>query len=477
MCSFFFYDLETSGFNPRYDRIMQFAGQRTTMDLQPTGEPVNLLIKLSDDILPSPGAILTTHITPQMTLADGISETEFCEYFLENIATPDTIMVGYNNVRFDDEFMRHTLWRNFRDPYEWSWSEGRSRWDLLDVTRFVRALRPDGVTWPTKRSQDKVTGQWVDVPTVNLVDMAKSNGFENTNAHDALADVNALINLAKLLREHQPKMWQYMLDHRDKRSVASVIQPNSPAPFVYTSGRYASANEKTTVAIVIADGRTPSSVLVWDLRHSVAEYSQWSDQQITACLTASWEERRRDDYVPLPIKELGLNKCPAVAPLGTLDNSSQSRIHLTVQQVRDNLAELHNQGEFIDRLVRCWRAKPIPKGASDVESQLYDSFAPESDRTLMRLVAAADDKQLADLHPQFADGRLTKLLLRYKARQFPRSLTESEQSQWEKYRTAKLTRELPGYMQELAKLASKGVDDFILQELQLWAESITPIDY
>ena len=43
--SFFFYDLETSGLLPREDRVMQFAGQRATLELEPIGEPVNILIK------------------------------------------------------------------------------------------------------------------------------------------------------------------------------------------------------------------------------------------------------------------------------------------------------------------------------------------------------------------------------------------------------------------------------------------------
>lgn len=114
MRTFFFYDLETSGFSARYDRIMQFAGQRTNDELELIGQPVNLLVKLTDDILPSPGAVLTTHVTPQMTVADGISEADFCRYFLEQVATPDTTILGYNSTRFDDEFIRHTLLRHLQ---------------------------------------------------------------------------------------------------------------------------------------------------------------------------------------------------------------------------------------------------------------------------------------------------------------------------------------------------------------------------
>src|SRR4029079_148122 len=118
---FYFYDLETTGFNAREGRIMQFGGQRTDANLQPLGEPDNVFIKLTPDILPDPYAVLVTGITPQKTLTDGITEAEFTKYFHEKIVQPDTVFIGYNNIRFDDDFIRHILYRNFYDPYEWQW--------------------------------------------------------------------------------------------------------------------------------------------------------------------------------------------------------------------------------------------------------------------------------------------------------------------------------------------------------------------
>ena len=474
MRTFFFYDLETSGFSARYDRIMQFAGQRTDDELELIGQPVNLLVKLTDDILPSPGAVLTTHITPQMTVADGISEADFCRYFLEQVATPDTTILGYNSTRFDDEFIRHTLWRNFHDPYQWAWAEGRDRWDLLDVTRLVRALRPEGINWPTKRvaEMDQL------ITTVNLVDMAKCNGFENDNAHDALADVKALINLARLLRKSQPTMWRYLLDHHDKHSVLDIITPGQPKPFVYASGRYSSSYQKTTVATVIAEGRTPNSYLVWDLRYDPVDFTSLSEAEILGNLTADRATRRQDDFVPIPIKELSINKCPAVAPLGVLDSASEVRISLSQAEAMKHYHQLNSQAGLIKRLTRAWCKRPAFPPASDVEGKLYDSFTPKSDQAKIRLVAAADSTGLADLHPNFTDERLDELLFRYKARQYPASLSESEEERWRKFRRAKLERELPAYLSELSKLAnSPAADQFILEELQLWVESIAPVDY
>ena len=237
--TFFFYDLETSGLSSADDRIMQFAGQRTNLNLEPVGDPFNLVIKLENDTLPSPGAILTTKITPQFTQQEGIKERELAKILAEEIFTPETIILGFNSVRFDDKFIQHLFWRNFYDPYEWQWKDGRSRWDMLDVVRMTRALRPEEINWPTTPEGK---------PTNRLELITKLNGISHESAHDALSDVTALIDVTRLIKEKQPNLFNFLFKLRDKREVKALINPLKPAPFVYTSGRYGSEFNSTTVA-------------------------------------------------------------------------------------------------------------------------------------------------------------------------------------------------------------------------------------
>ena len=468
--TFFFYDLETSGLSARDDRIMQFAGQRTSMDLQSIGDPVNVLVRLSDDILPSPEALFVTGITPQQTLADGLSEAEFARMFTDEIAIPNTIMVGYNSVRFDDEFMRHTLWRNFYDPYEWSWAEGRSRWDLLDVVRLFRALRPSGIEWP-------VDSEGRSVNRLEL--LSKVNNLEHTHAHDALSDVEALIGVAKLLKSNQPKMFDYLLAMRDKKTVAELVNLENPEPFIYASGRYDGKYEKTTVAFPIAPGKKPGSVLVYNLRFSPNDYVDLSAEDIIKRLNASYEERRADDFVPIPIKELMYNRCPAVAKISALDQSSQQRLDLDVETITKHRDQLLGHRDLVDKIAAAWQNRPdFPKNA-DVEGQLYDSFTPDVDKPKINAIRNATAETLADFHPNFVDDRLSELLFRYKARQFPSSLSADERMAWEQFKAEKFQRELPDYMARLAKIAADTTDSnkqFVLEELQLWVESIMPVD-
>lgn len=466
--TFFFYDLETSGLNARSQRIMQFAGRRTGMDLNPIGEPIDVLVKLSEDILPEPYAILVTGTTPQKTLQEGISEPEFAKMFIEDVATPDTIMIGFNTIRFDDEFMRHTLWRNFYDPYEWSWSEGRSRWDMLDVVRMTRALRPDGINWPVNEEGE---------PVNKLELLSKANKLEHEHAHDALSDVEATIGVARLIKQKQPKLFEWLLKNRDKKEIAKLVNLDDPKPFVYSSGRYGREFNFTTVAIPVALGSRPGSVVVYDLRYDPSDFSNLTSEDLKQRIFADYETRKTEGFQKIPVKELVFNKCPAIAPVGVMNQTSWENIGLEQSTVEKNLKA--TKQDFTDKIAAAYADRPAFEKSSNVEDQLYDGFVDDKDRKRIDTVRKSSEQELADFHPQFADERLPELLLRYKARWFPKSLSADEQLTWENYRHTKLQANAPKYQEMIANLLSthqEKNDQFLLEELKLWLESTAPLD-
>ena len=440
--SFFFYDLETSGLKPRADRIMQFAGQRTDLNLNPIGESVDILVKMTDDALPSPQAINVTGITPQKTLAEGIKEAEFCKKVTEEIFTPGTIVLGYNTVRFDDEFMRAIFWRNFYDPYEWQWKDGRSRWDMLDVVRLTRALRPEGINWPVS-AEGK--------PTNRLELLTKENGLEHTHAHDALSDVYATIAVAKLIKDKQPSLFNFLMKNRGKREIAAMANLENPVPVVYASGRYANEFNKTTVVVPLAPSKN-GNILVYDLRYNL-------------------EEILKDDepkFYPV-VKELCYNKCPAVAPLSVLSkDDGWGKIRLDEDTVRRNLETLKKHPEFAEKMRTLNEERSEFPAAPEPEQALYDGFLNDKDRLKVEAVRNAEPSKLADFHPEFDDERLPELLLHFKGRNFPESLSEEEMEEWEGYRMRRLQAQAPMYLNELENVE----DDFIKEELRLYIESV-----
>lgn len=472
--SLYFYDLETTGINPRNGRIMQFGGQRTDMSLKPIGEPDNILIKLSDDILPEPDAILITGITPQATQAEGLTEAEFLKYFCSHICVPETTFVGFNNIRFDDEFIRHTLYRNFYDAYEWSWQDKRGRWDLLDVVRMTRALRPDGIKWPFGP----------DGKAANRLELLTSiNGLDHANAHDALSDVNATIVLARLLRNKQTKLFNYLLEMRDKKKVQELV--NSGQSFVYTSGKYPTIYEKTTVVVNLGEHPGKQGNLVYDLRRDPKFLEDLSAEEIAKM----WQVREDDETKRFPIKTLQFNRCPAVAPLGVLNDENKTRLKIDIDKITKHRSELVKIKGLREKLIKALEIMDKHKQATfltdikDVDNQLYDGFFGDGDKNAIAVVRAADKSEIGSLHLTFKDDRLNTLLPLYKARNYPQSLSPEEREIWEKFRYDKLmgggaNSALSKYFMRISEISKRtdltSSQQYLLGELQLYGESIMP---
>ena len=474
----YFYDLETSGFSPREQRIMQFAGQRTDMELKPIGEPDNYLIKLADDTLPDPDAVLLTGITPQMTITDGITEVEFLKTFYEHIAVPGTVFLGFNSIRFDDEFMRFLHYRNFYDAYEWHWSESRGRWDMLDVVRMTRALRPDGIEWPFDSS---------GVPANRLELLASVNGLSHDHAHDALSDVHATISLAQLIRKKQPKLFDFMLTMRDKKKIAALAQGGQP--FVYTSGKYPSDFHKTTVVTTLCDHPRKGGVLVYDLRHDPTPFLELKPSEL-AEMWRHYCKERPCTHPRLPVKTMQFNRCPAVAPLSVLDAQSQKRIGLSIAEANKHAKLLTGQKKFIENVLAALELMDKDQQArfiadeQEVDARLYDDFVGDKDKAAMSAVRAVTKDEISTLNIDFQDDRLAGLLPLYKARNFGKYLSDEEREVWEKFRARKLlggkeNSRAARYFKRLGELSEQtGLSkekQYLLEELQLYGQSILPV--
>lgn len=470
--SLYFYDLETSGINPREDRIMQFAGQRTDMSLKPVGDPHNILIKMNDDILPDPSAILITGITPQQVNSEGVSEIEFLQIFHSEIATPGTIFTGFNTIRFDDEFMRFLHFRNFYDPYEWQYTDGKSRWDLLDVVRMTRALRPDGIDWPVD-DQGK--------PTNRLELLTKANGLAHDNAHDALSDVMATIAISGLIKQKQPKLFDYLLNLRSKNAVSNLVE--SDEPFVYCSGKYSNDYEKTTVAVSLAKHPQRQASLVYDLRYDPSQFDSMSPDELVELWR--WNPDRE---LNLPVKTLQYNRCPAIAPLSVLDVSSQARLGMDMENIKLNLERLKKSKlgqkileatELIDKQKDAdYRTKNLP-----AEARLYDGFICDVDRKSSKDLACLKAEDLAGYTPPFKDHRLRDIYPLYKARNYKKYLSDEERAIWEKHIQDKLLSggdksRLANFITTIQGLLARqdvsARDSYLLEELQLYGQSIMP---
>jgi len=441
--SFLWHDFETFGADPRRDRPAQFAALRTDEDLQPVEDPVILYCRPGDDVLPQPAACLITGITPQEALAKGLPEHEFAERINQAMSRAGTCSVGYNNFRFDDEVSRFLFWRNFFDPYAREYSNGNSRFDLIDLMRMTRALRPDGLAWPEREDGS---------PSFRLEDLAAANDMDTTRAHDALADVESTLGMARLVRAHQPKLWGWALGLRQKHAVARLLEPRRP--LVHSSARFPADHCATSIILPLAPHPTYSGQwIVWDLRHDADEFQDLSVDELADRL---WVAARDlpDGIHRLPIKLIRTNRCPMLSPLSVLDESAMNRIALDRGDAESRAEGLLAQAPFIERLTALFSPDRSSHQAAtqDPELALYDGFVPRSDSAVYPRIRQADGDELKRLSRPFQDERLNRLLFRYRARRFPDSLDDNERARWADYRRRRLLDD--------PDLASIRADDF-----------------
>ena len=429
--SFLFYDLETFGADPRTSRIAQFAAIRTDRDLVQVDEPVDLLVRPADDLLPSPGATLVTGITPQHATANGVTEADAFARIFEEMSRPGTCTLGYNSLRFDDEFVRHGLFRNFFDPYEREWRGGNCRWDLLDVMRLAHALRPDGLEWP-QREDGKGT-------SFKLEHLAIANGVREGDAHEALSDVRALIGLARRFRGAQPRLWDYALKLRDKRHVGSLLDPVAMRPMLHVSQRYPATRACSAAIVPLArHPRIDSRVIVFDLD---AEPEVLLDLD-AATIAARLYVRAADlpeGQARIPLKEVHLNRCPALVAWEHLRPADLERLGIDAALVQARIERLRAAGPALAEKVRRVYADDRERAPADPDASLYDGFLGDADRRRCAAVRATPPPALAGRAFGFDEPRLEELLFRYRARNWPALLTPPERVRWDDYRRRRLT--------------------------------------
>ena len=433
--TFYWHDYETFGADPSRDRPVQFAGLRTDLDLNPIGEPLVLFARPADDALPHPQACLVTGISPQLALEKGIPEREFIDQIHRELAQAGTCGVGYNSLRFDDEVTRYTLYRNFHDPYAREWQNGNSRWDIIDLVRTANALRPDGIQWPLRED---------GLPSFRLEELTAANGISHASAHDALSDVHATIALARLVRDRQPRLYDYVHAHRDKRSVQAQLDIDAMKPVLHVSGMFGA--QRHNIALIVPLALHPSNrneVICYDLDVDPTPLLELTSQQLGDLLFRRSVDLP-DDVERPGLKSVHINRCPVLVTAKMADTATAERLGISGDRCRKHLAALReyrarDQKSFVSKLQAIYSGRSF-EPVTDPDRMLYSGgFFGEHDKQVMTDVRNSSPSELADASYVFEDARLPEMLFRYRARNYPESLSPEEHAQWEEYRFARLT--------------------------------------
>jgi exodeoxyribonuclease-1 len=452
---------------------------RTDEALNIIGDPLEIFCRPANDFLPHPMACLVTGITPQQALAQGVPESEFIARIHAELARPGTCGVGYNSLRFDDEFTRYTLYRNFFDPYAREWQNGNSRWDIIDVLRTTHALRPQGIEWPQRDD---------GFPSFRLEDLTAANGLGHESAHDALSDVHATIAVAKLVRQKQPRLYTYLLENRDKRSVLAQLDIPSMKPVLHVSGMFGA--QRHNIALIAPLAMHPGNkneVICYDLSADPQRLFQLSPEELAELLY-----KRSEDFAEgesrLGLKSVHINRCPVLLPAKMVDSPTAQRLGIEGDVCRRHLAALREHlgaegGQFTKKVQSIFTQREY-EPITDPDRMLYSGgFFSDNDKRSMDELRSLSPEALAEASFSFEDKRLPEMLFRYRARNYPDTLSPEELALWEEYRFARLTE--PGYGSSLCMEAFQAdiqarmdsgelseVQQRLLEQLLDWADSL-----
>ncbi|NKB31498.1 MAG: exodeoxyribonuclease I [Pseudomonadales bacterium] len=467
----YWYDFETFGADPRRDRACQFAGIRTDEDLNIIGEPLVMYCRVADDFLPNPFACLVTGITPQKANANGIPEAEFIKKINQEFSVAQTCVAGYNSIRFDDEITRQLLYRNFFDPYEREWKNGNSRWDIIDMLRLCAATRPEGIEWPRKENGSV---------SFKLDQLTVANGIEHSDAHDALADVIATIEMAKLVKTEQPKLYDFVYRLKNKSQVQAEIDLVTQKPILHVSMRYPAS--QGCMALVMPICNHPSNkngIVVYDLREDPSVWNKLSVAEIKERVYTA-KDKLPAGATRIPLKTLHINRCPIVTSPAVLQAEQAAQFQVDLESCRTHWEQLQGNNEIKQKVSAVFGDETFP-AETDPDLMIYSGgFFSEGDRDLMGIVRDTNPADLGRLDLPFRDRRLPEMLFRYRARNYCETLNSNERENWQAYRKEKIlaSEAIARYEKDMEKAWQKVNEEssdrgqVVLNELQEYTDEL-----
>lgn len=469
--TFLWHDYETWGINPRRDRASQFAAIRTNLDLEEVGEPIDIFCKPGEDYLPHPQACLITRITPQKAQSQGLREFDFFRTINDLFMQAGTCGVGYNSIRFDDEVTRHGFFRNFMDPYAREWQNGNSRWDVMDLLRMAHALRPEGINWP-----EDDNGK----PTFRLEKLTAANNIAHEGAHDALSDVRATIAMARLVKQTNPRLFEFYFKLRSKAEAGRLLSATNSAMVLHVSGMYPSTQGCISPVIPVLQHPTnKNEIIVYDLRKSPQALLEMSVEELSENLFSKMSDLP-EGTERVGLKGVHLNKSPALAPMKTLSPEMAERWEMDLALCEQHRQDILNDHGLADKLIALYQAKQFNDDSDDMESALYSGFISNNDKQLCNTLLKKKPEQLASWQPKFDDQRLQAIYPRFIARNWPELLDQEAAMKWQGYCQARVldgeygsTITAAEYQDELEQLASQELSETeqkIVMQLAQWLQ-------
>lgn len=429
--TFLFHDYETYGKDAIKDRPSQYAAIRTDENLNIIGEDTEYYCFPQIDTIPSPIACLITGITPNNIIERSrdpvLRNTVFNEYdFFKKInaqfSEPNTCVLGFNTLEFDDEVTRHGLYRNMFSPYEREWKNGCSRWDMINVVRAFAYLFPDDIKVPVLNGK----------PVFKLEYLGAENNLDITRAHDAVSDVYTTIALAKLIKEKQPKFWDYTFSNKGKKQVMQIVEKHNNEMLFACSSYFGYETKYIQPVFFVKQDANDNNnfiMLKMDDLDNIKRLLSMDAENVQEALYAQLSEGEKR----IPIHMTKINQCPILFSAegleanGVITKEEFIKNTPKYNEYLDNFKFVQeNQSEIFNLITKAFASRKGFKDTVDPDIGLYSEFIPTSDNPKMETFHhhIKDGQMLQYLFKRdfFTDNRLNQLSKRIIMRNFMKEM-------------------------------------------------------
>jgi exodeoxyribonuclease-1 len=388
--AFVFYDTETTGSDSFFDQILQFAAIRTDDELNEV-DRFEIRCRIEPHVLPAPGALIVTGIG-----LDQLHDPALPSHFEMAAAIHDrlsawspAVFAGYNSLEFDEDLLRQAFYQSLLPPYLTN-TNGSSRLDIMRLALAVSEFAPNQVELPRRPDGTAI---------FRLDHLAPANGFSHPNAHDAMADVEATIFLAKRMRERARWLWDHLLRMGQK---AEAVREAKAAPVrLYTDFPYNRPNHWLVSAIAV-DPENSGNVIAFNLAHDPAELLAVSDESL-----GTWAASK-----PRPLRTIKANGCPILFDID-MARGRADLMKIGEAEILRRAALLQGSHELRHRLLKAYVGTRENYGKSPwLEEQIYRGFPSSGDVALMAEFHRAAWPGRVEMAGKFADDRYRRIARR-----------------------------------------------------------------